>query len=51
MVVYCKMTDNQLVELFQQGHQDAMEELVIRNKNRVFTYILLIVKVVLLTAF
>lgn len=38
------MTDNQLVEWFQKGHHDAMEELVVRNKNRVFTYILLIVK-------
>lgn len=44
MVVYSKMTDNHLVDLFQKGHHDAMEELVIRNKNRVFTYILLIVK-------
>lgn len=44
MVVYSKMTDNQLVDFFQKGRHDAMEELVIRNKNRVFTYILLIVK-------
>ncbi len=39
-----KMNDNQLVERYQAGYHEALEELVARNKNRVFTYILLIVK-------
>ncbi len=44
MVGIDKLNDNQLVEKYKEGCQEAMEELVMRNKNRVFTYILLIVK-------
>lgn len=36
--------DNMLVQKFIHGDQSALEELVHRHKNRVFTYIVLIVK-------
>ncbi|KOH45821.1 RNA polymerase sigma factor [Sunxiuqinia dokdonensis] len=38
------LNDNLLVQKFIQGDQTALEELVGRHKNRVFTYIVLIVK-------
>jgi RNA polymerase sigma factor (sigma-70 family) len=38
------LNDNLLVQKFIQGDQAALEELVGRHKNRVFTYIVLIVK-------
>ena len=38
------MNDNMLVQKFIDGDQLALEELVNRHKNRVFTYIVLIVK-------
>ncbi len=38
------LNDNLLVQKFIQGDQAALEELVRRHKNRVFTYIVLIVK-------
>jgi RNA polymerase sigma-70 factor (ECF subfamily) len=38
------MNDNMLVQNFINGDQSALEELVNRHKNRVFTYIVLIVK-------
>jgi len=38
------LNDNLLVQQFIQGDQLALEELVRRHKNRVFTYIVLIVK-------
>ncbi|WP_430972894.1 RNA polymerase sigma factor [Sunxiuqinia rutila] len=38
------LNDNQLVQNFINGDQLALEELVKRHKNRVFTYIVLIVK-------
>lgn len=38
------LNDNQLVQNFINGDQLALEELVRRHKNRVFTYIVLIVK-------
>ncbi len=38
------LDDNLLVQKFIQGDQAALEELVGRHKNRVFTYIVLIVK-------
>ena len=38
------MNDNALVQKFINGDQLALEELVNRHKNRVFTYIVLIVK-------
>ena len=39
-----RMNDNMLVQKFIGGNQAALEELVNRHKNRVFTYIVLIVK-------
>lgn len=44
MVQINELNDNQLVDRFKSGCQEAMEELVVRNKNRVYTYIFLIVK-------
>ena len=38
------LNDNMLVQKFIEGDQLALEELVGRHKNRVFTYIVLIVK-------
>ncbi|MGQ7869135.1 RNA polymerase sigma factor [Sunxiuqinia sp. sy24] len=38
------LNDNQLVQNFIDGDQLALEELVRRHKNRVFTYVVLIVK-------
>lgn len=38
------LNDNLLVQKFIQGDHDALEELIKRHKNRVFTYIVLIVK-------
>lgn len=38
------LNDNMLVQKFIEGDQLALEELVNRHKNRVFTYIVLIVK-------
>lgn len=44
MVQINELNDNQLVDRFKSGCHEAMEELVVRNKNRVYTYIFLIVK-------
>ncbi|MGQ8338452.1 RNA polymerase sigma factor [Sunxiuqinia sp. A32] len=38
------LNDNMLVQQFMDGSQSAIEELVNRHKNRVYTYIVLIVK-------
>lgn len=38
------LNDNQLVQRFVSGDQNALEILIHRHKNRVFSYILLIVK-------
>lgn len=38
------LNDNMLVQKFIDGDQFALEELINRHKNRVFTYIVLIVK-------
>lgn len=38
------MKDYELVNQFVNGNQSCIEELIIRHKNRVYTYILLIVK-------
>ena len=37
-------TDNQLVRLFQEGNNKALELLVERHKDKIFTSILLLVK-------
>lgn len=38
------LDDNQLVQRFIEGDQESLETLILRHKNRVFSYILLIVK-------
>jgi RNA polymerase sigma factor (sigma-70 family) len=38
------LSDNELVQRFVQGDQESLETLILRHKNRVFSYILLIVK-------
>jgi RNA polymerase sigma-70 factor (ECF subfamily) len=38
------MTDEQLVDLFSNGNNQAFDVLLNRHKNRIFTYILLIVR-------
>ncbi len=39
-----KLCDNELVQLFVNGNQSAIEFLINRHQNRIYTYILLIVK-------
>jgi RNA polymerase sigma-70 factor (ECF subfamily) len=41
---FSKLSDNELVELFVKGDKYCMQELITRHKDRVYTYILLIVK-------
>ncbi len=41
---YSKLKDDELVNMFIEGDQTAIEKLINKHKNRVFTYILLIVK-------
>ena len=38
------LNDNELVQRFVEGDQESLETLILRHKNRVFSYILLIVK-------
>ncbi|MDD3906989.1 MAG: RNA polymerase subunit sigma-24, partial [Bacteroidales bacterium] len=38
------MTDEQLVDLFSNGNNQAFDVLLNRHKNRVFTYIYVIVR-------
>jgi RNA polymerase sigma factor (sigma-70 family) len=38
------LTDQELIGLYINGHQSALEKLIHRHKNRVFAYILMIVK-------
>lgn len=38
------LDDNELVQRFMEGDQESLETLILRHKNRVFSYILLIVK-------
>lgn len=38
------LDDNKLVQRFIEGDQESLETLILRHKNRVFSYILLIVK-------
>lgn len=38
------LDDNELVQRFIKGDQESLETLILRHKNRVFSYILLIVK-------
>lgn len=39
-----QVTDNQLIAAFQQGNNDALETLINRHKDRIFTSILILVK-------
>ena len=39
-----QLTDNQLVTSFQQGNNDALEVLITRHKDKIFTSILILVK-------
>ena len=39
-----ELNDNELVQRFIEGDQDSLEVLIYRHKNRVYSYILLIVK-------
>ncbi len=41
---YNKLKDQELVEMFVKGDKYCMQELIKRHKNRVYSYILLIVK-------
>jgi len=38
------MTDQELISRYLAGHQSALEKLIRRHKNRIFAYILMIVK-------
>lgn len=38
------LDDNKLVQRFMKGDQESLETLIVRHKNRVFSYIMLIVK-------
>ncbi|WP_174235434.1 RNA polymerase sigma factor [Chitinophaga barathri] len=44
MQVMYKMNDEQLINLFKKGHSSALEELVYRHKDKLFTSIVLLVK-------
>jgi len=41
---YKQVKDRELVKMFMEGNQAAIESLIKKHKNRVYTYILLIVK-------
>lgn len=44
MQVMYKLNDEQLITLFRKGHSTALEELVYRHKDKLFTSIVLLVK-------
>ncbi|WP_198651916.1 RNA polymerase sigma factor [Chitinophaga deserti] len=44
MQVMYKLNDEQLITLFKKGHASALEELVYRHKDKLFTSIVLLVK-------
>lgn len=44
MKFYSGLTDHQLIHLFMDGNADALETLVIRHKDKVYTSILFLVK-------
>jgi hypothetical protein len=44
MNVFTQATDNQLVQSFQQGNNNALEVLVSRHKDKIFTSINILVK-------
>lgn len=48
MQIMYKLSDEQLITLFKKGHASALEELVNRHKDKLFTSIVLLVKDVFL---
>ncbi len=44
MQIMYKLNDEQLITLFKKGHSSALEELVYRHKDKLFTSIVLLVK-------
>jgi RNA polymerase sigma-70 factor (ECF subfamily) len=40
----CKISDSKLIAEYLSGNQDSLEKLICRHKNRVFAYILMVVK-------
>ena len=44
MKAFSKKTDNELIHLFQEGHLEALEILVLRHKDKLFSSILFLVK-------
>ena len=44
MLITNSMNDNELVQKFIEGDQASLEKLIYRHKNRVYSYILMIVK-------
>ncbi|MET0636390.1 MAG: sigma-70 family RNA polymerase sigma factor [Chitinophagaceae bacterium] len=44
MKAFSKKTDNELIHLFQDGHLEALEVLVLRHKDKLFSSILFLVK-------
>lgn len=44
MQITCKLTDQELIELYSNGDEDALAELINRHKDKLFTSIVLLVK-------
>ncbi len=44
MQITCKLTDQELIELYSNGDEDALAELVNRHKDKLFTSIVLLVR-------
>jgi len=44
MKTFCKKTDHELIHLFIDGNLDALETLVLRHKDKLYTSILFLVK-------
>ncbi len=44
MKTFTKKTDNELINLFGEGNFDALEALVLRHKDKLYTSILFLVK-------
>ena len=44
MQITCKLTDQELIELYGNGDEDALAELVNRHKDKLFTSIVLLVR-------
>ena len=44
MIAYLKKSDNELIDLFSDGHDQALDSLLSRYKDRLYNAILFIVK-------